>query len=98
MPAVYSKICTADKTRIFQAYTCGEDYIQPARQIGIKRTTAYLIVRRELDHDSVVALPRDGLRSVKMSEEILETVIAIVSDHTDYMLMIRLPDAPHVTS
>ncbi|GFO48713.1 replication protein a 70 kda DNA-binding subunit [Plakobranchus ocellatus] len=104
MPAVYSKICTADKTRIFQAYTRGEDYIQLARQIGIKRTTAYQIVRKALDHDGTVAFPRGGLRSVKMSQEMLETVIAIVSDPPDYTLTminqelrVRLPGAPHVT-
>ncbi|GFO38692.1 hypothetical protein PoB_006519700 [Plakobranchus ocellatus] len=77
MPAVYSKICTADKTRIFQAYTRVEDYIQLARQIGIKRTTAYQIVCRALEHDGTVAFPRGGLRSVKRSQEMLETVIAI---------------------
>ncbi|GFS03222.1 hypothetical protein ElyMa_006464500 [Elysia marginata] len=40
-----------------------------------------------------------------MSEEMLETVFAIVSDHPDYTLIminqelrVRLPDAPHVTS
>ncbi|GFR65927.1 transposase [Elysia marginata] len=40
-----------------------------------------------------------------MSEEMLETVFAILSDHPDYTLImmnqelrVRLPDAPHVTS
>ncbi|GFS10927.1 endonuclease-reverse transcriptase [Elysia marginata] len=47
------------------------------RQIGIKLTnvTAYQIVRRALEHDAVVAFPRGGLPSVKVNEEMLETVI-----------------------
>ncbi|GFS00510.1 hypothetical protein ElyMa_006401000 [Elysia marginata] len=87
-----------DITQIFQAYTRDEDYIQLARQVGIKRTTAYQIFRKALEHDGVVAFPRGGLRSVKMSEEMLETVIAIVSAHPDYTLIminqelrVRLP-------
>ncbi|GFR99900.1 hypothetical protein ElyMa_001058100 [Elysia marginata] len=102
MPVVYSKICTADKTRIFQAYTRGENYIELARQIGFKRSTVHGIVPRALEHDGVVAFPRDGLRSVKMREEMLETVIALVNDHPGYTLIVinqeltvRLPDAPH---
>ncbi|GFR71201.1 hypothetical protein ElyMa_000347700 [Elysia marginata] len=86
-------------------YTRGEDYIQLAREIGIKRTIAHQIVRRAQEHDGAVAVPQGGLRSVKMSEEMLETIFAIVSDHPDYTLIminqelrVRLPDAPHVTS
>ena len=35
-----------DKQRIYDAFCRGEDYLQFAEQMGIKRQTAYAIVRR----------------------------------------------------
>ena len=104
MPAIYSKISTDDKARIFQAYTRGEDYLQLARQINVKRTTAYQIIRRALANEGVVAFPRDGLRSVKVNEDMVNSAKDIVSEHPEYTLMminqelrLRLPNDPHVT-
>ena len=100
----YSKISTDDKAHIFQAYTRGEDYLQLARQINVKRTAAYQIIRRVLANEDVVAFPRGGVRSVKVNEDVVNSAIDIVSEHPEYTLMMinqelrfRLPNAPHVT-
>ena len=45
MPAVYSKISDADKRRIYDSYLRGDDYLETALLLGIKRTTAYNIVK-----------------------------------------------------
>ena len=104
MPAIYSKISTDDKAGIFQTYTRGKDYLQHARQINGKRTTAYQIIRRALTNEGVVAFPRGGVRSVKVNEDMVNSAIDILSEHPEYTLMminqelsLRLPNAPPVT-
>ena len=99
MPAIYSKMA-----RIFQANTRGEHYLQLAGQINYKRTTAYQIIRRALANEGVVAFPRGGGPSVKVTEDMVNSAIDIVSEHPAYTLMminqelrLRLPNAPHVT-
>ena len=87
MPAIYFKISTDDKARSFQAYTRGEDYLQLARQINVKRTTAYQIIRRALANEGVVAFPRGGVQSVKVNEDMANSAIDIVSEHPEYTLM-----------
>ena len=104
MPAIYSKISTDDKARIFQPYTRGEDYLQLARQINAKRTTAYQIIRRAMTNEGVVAFPEGGVRSVKVNEDMVNSVIDFVSEHPEYTLIminqelrLRLPNSPHMT-
>ena len=46
MTPVYSKINIDDKRRIYESYVRGEDYIDAARLLNVKRTTAYNIVKR----------------------------------------------------
>ena len=97
MPAIYSK------ARIFETYTPGEDYLQLARQINVKRTTAYHIIRRALANEGVVAFPRGGVPSVRVNENMVNSAIDIVSEHPEYTVMminqelrLRLPNAAHV--
>ena len=104
MPAIYSKISTEDKAHIFQAYTRGEDYLQLARQINVKRTTAYQIIRRALANEGVNTFLLGGVRSVKVNEDVVNSAIDIVSEHPEYTLIminqelrLRLPNTPHVT-
>ena len=51
------KISIADKNRLTECFQRGDDYIDLARILGIKRGTAYSIVRRCQQH-GVVARPR----------------------------------------
>ena len=107
MPAIYFKISTYNKRRVsFKRIPCtrGEDYLQLARQINVKRTTAYQIIRRALANEGVVAFPQGGVGSVKVKEDMVNSAIDIVIEHPEHTLMminqelrLRLPNAPHVT-
>ena len=66
MPAVYSKISDADKRKIYDSYLRGDDYLETALLLGIKRTTAYNIVKRANENDGQVAKPRGGRRRNKV--------------------------------
>ena len=46
MPQVYASVSGADKLRLIQAHENDEDYHEVARVLGIKRTTAWAIIRR----------------------------------------------------
>ena len=47
MPAVrYQRVSIADKARIRDAAANGQDFLEVARVLGVKRPTAYAIVRR----------------------------------------------------
>ena len=41
----YAKISEENKQRLFDAFRRGEDYVEVARVLGIKRDTAYRIIR-----------------------------------------------------
>jgi len=105
MPAAYSKICEADKTRLYESYKNGDDYLDLARWLGIKRTTAYHIIRRAQQNDGAVTLPRGGKRNGKVTDEMKHVLRDIVNEHPDYTLAMlnnemrtRLPDARHVST
>ena len=58
----YQRISVEDKHRLVDAHGRGEDYVQLARQMGIKRTTVYAIIRRAQENGGEVARPRGGAR------------------------------------
>ena len=53
----YQKISKVDKQRLFDSYNRNEDYQELARQMGIKRTTAWAIVKRAQENDGQVTRP-----------------------------------------
>ena len=95
------RISNGDKDRLIQAHQRGEDYVELARQLEIKRSTAYSIVRRSTEP------PRPntwgGRRRTKMDHEMRTTLQEIVEEHPSYTvdqinheLRLRLPDKPHI--
>ena len=55
MAPAYPKINIDDKRRICESYVRGEDYIDAARLLNVKRTTAYNIVKRsEQNHGEIM--------------------------------------------
>lgn len=90
------------KERLVEAYNRGEDYVELARQLGIKRTSAYTIIRRSQESP-----PRNGwggYRGRKLDEEMIQAAIIIIEDFPAYTLdqilaeiRQRLPDKPIVT-
>ena len=55
----YQRISINDKERLYAAYQRGEDYIEFARQLGIKRTTAWAIIDRAQKRGGVVTITVD---------------------------------------
>lgn len=84
----YQRISVVDKQRLVDAHKRGEDYVALARQLGIKRPTAYAIIRRAQDNDGVVAFPRGGTRPQRrrVSPELIEAAVDIVENHPEFTL------------
>ena len=98
----YAKISAENKQRLFDAFRRGEDYVEVARVLGIKRDTAYRIIRRAEARDGVVAMARGGRRRRLVTDEARETAAEIVGEHPEFTLeqinaelRHRLPNAPH---
>ena len=104
MAPVYSKINIDDKRRIYESYVGGEDYIDAARQLNVKRTTAYNIVKRAEQNHGEIIRPRGGQRQAKVTDTMRAVVRAVVEDHPDFTirninreLRSRLPQSPAVS-
>ena len=69
-----NRISTEDKQRIIDAYAAGEDYVEAARLLGVKRTTAWGIVRRHQLHGQVNR-PRGGARHQKVDQEMTDNMV-----------------------
>ena len=100
----YNMISDEDKQRIFKCYEGQGDYLLLARQLGVKRSTAYSIVERGLKNEGLVNRKRGGFRKSKVSEEMKQTLISIVEEHPEFTLnqinaemKLLLPHAPTVS-
>lgn len=84
----YQRISINDKERLYAAHQRGEDYIEFARQLGIKRTTAWAIIDRAQKRGGVVTIPRGGLRPTCqiVNDEITRAAVAVVEEHPEYTL------------
>jgi len=81
----YNRISEETKRQIVAAYNNEEDYIDVARILGVKRTTAYGIIRRHQEHGAVVR-PRGGARVIKVDDEMKNCVVEIVEEHAAFTL------------
>ena len=101
MAAARTRISVGDKQRLIESFDRGEDYLFLAEQLGIKRTSAYSVVRRNM------LPPRQnnwgGLRMRKMDNEMLATLQEIIEDQPAFTsnqirheLHLRLPEKPVV--
>ena len=96
------RISVEDKQRIIDCYNRQDDYFVLADALTINRRTAYSIIRRYL-RDGQVARRRGGPNHVLVDDEMRNTVVSIVQDHTEYTvdqinqeLRLRLPNKRHV--
>lgn len=101
----YQRISEVDKQRIVDAHNNDEDYVETARLLGVKRTTAWAIIRRFLESGLVVR-PRGGFRQEanKVDEEMKNTLVEIVEEHAAFTLsqvknelQVRLPEKPAIS-
>ena len=95
-------ISEEDKRRLIDAYDEGRSYQEVADVLGIKRGTAYHVIRR-FKNTGVVARMRGGRNHQLVDEEMEDAVVSIVEQHPEFTLAqinhelrLRLPDKPHV--
>ena len=83
----YQKNSEVDK-RLYDAYNRGEDYLDLARLLGIKRTMAWSIIKRADENDGQVCRPRGGARrvSTKVTDDMRQAAVDIVNEHPEFTL------------
>lgn len=98
------KVASVDKQRLLLAYERGQDYVQLSSQLGIKADTAYRIIKRTVQRNGVVEVPRGGKRREKVDaemklfvENLLEENPALTLKSINNLLQHRLPHKPHVS-
>lgn len=98
----YQRISEETKRQIVAAFDREEDYVEVARILGVKRTSAYGIVRR-YQVDNVIVRDRGGARLVKMDDDMRNCLSGIVEENPAFTLkqlneemQVRLPNKPHV--
>ena len=98
--AKYQNILFADKLRLIESHSGGEDYIALADCLGTNRNTAYTIVRRGRYEN----LPKNESYNRKIDEEFILVAIDILEGNplmtlrqVNFALRARLPQKPHFT-
>ena len=99
----YQRISENNKQRLVDCHLNGDDHVELARVLGIKRKTAYSIIAR-FKATGFVIRRRGGNRRPKITDEIRRTSVDIVEEHPEFTLeqtneelRRRLPDAAHIS-
>ena len=72
---------------IIAAHARGEDYVEVARILGMKRGTAYSIVARNQANGGVPSHPRGGARNIRLDVEMQLKIVDIVERHSEFILV-----------
>ncbi len=99
-----ARIAVVDKERLLLAHQRGDDYFLLADNLGIKRRTAYAIIRRAEGRNGVVDLPRGGRRHVKVDDDMRHALQIIIEENPAFTLnqinaalSDRMPEKPHIS-
>ena len=76
----YQRVSAEDRQRLVDAFRDGVDYLACAAQLGIRRGTAYSIIRRYQTTGAIGAAPRAGGRPSKMDTEMRDFCMLLVED------------------
>ena len=100
----YQRVCSEDRQRIVDAFRDGTDYVACAAHLGVRRGTAYSIVRRFQATGTVAAAARTGGRPAKMDSEmkdfcmlLIEELPSITLREMNRLLRTTWPHKPSVT-
>lgn len=102
----YQRTSDEDKRRLYDAHQRGDDYVHLARQLGIKRTTAWSIIKTADDNGGQVSHPRGSSRQqrVRITAPLTETAVNIITEHLEFTLdqvnaelRVRLPNHARVS-
>ena len=82
------QISATDKQRLYDVDLANWNYIELAKQLNIKPTTAYAVIRRAIHRNGPVTSPRGGARqqSKKISIVHVTVTVEIIEEHPDYIL------------
>ena len=105
MPRRHHTVCAADRERIIRAYQDGGDYVAVARQLSIRRTTAWSIVAKWIRTGETSASQRGGDRPRKVDDEMMDFYLMLIEDDPTVTLKkmneaVRAawPEKPHVST
>ena len=76
----YRRASDADRARIVEAFQEGHDYVVCAARLGVRRGTAYSIIRRFQQTGVTEAAVRGGGRPPKMDAEMRDFCLMLVDD------------------
>lgn len=100
---LYQKNTENDKQLLVDCHLKGDDYMELARVLSIKRKTAYSIAARFLATGFVVCR-HGGNRRLKVTDEIRRTSVDIIEENPEFILeqlneelRRRPPDAAHIS-
>ena len=105
MPRRHRAVGAEDRERIIQAYRDGNDYVSVARQLSVRRTTAWSVVAKWLRTGETSAAQRGGNRPRKVDNEMLDFYTMLIDDDPTITLkrineVVRAawPDKPRVST
>ena len=98
------RISDIDKQRLFDCHSRGDDYINLAENLGVKRTTAISIVSRMQKRAGVSSLPSGGAIHRKVDDEMRDEMRNILCEYPSLplkemnkLLREKLPNKPQIT-
>ena len=77
-PRRNSRITDADRGRLIECFTNGEDFVSLSANLGINRATAYSIIRRYQQHGQVARRPRAGGRPQSLDRESIDFLVLLI--------------------
>ena len=76
----YRRVTLQDRERIIDAYEEEEDFITVAHTLGIKRTTAYEIIRKYQRTGDIESRHKEGGWPKKLDNEALDFLVMLTED------------------
>lgn len=76
------------RSTLYDTCNTGENNSELSRQMGIKRTTAWSIIKRADENDGQISRPGGGARQacMKVTEDMRQIAVTIVEEHPEHTL------------
>ena len=80
-PRRNNSVSDVDRQRIGSSFENGEDFVSLAISLGVKRTTAYTVVRRYQQTGVANRRPRAGGRNSSLDREAIDFLVMLIEDN-----------------
>ena len=77
-PRRNNRITDADRGRLIECFTNGEEFVSLAANLGMSRAIAYTIIHRYQQHDQVARRPRAGDRPQSLDRESIDCLVLLI--------------------